>query len=202
MKHLLILTVLMIILLLLAVFYSKGCENLRNRISQQISSLQSSDITEDSPDEKSKLSESDRAIVSEDVQRSCETIITLLVDVPGVKIKQSEGVIHDHYQNRKGYGCKITVSGSTTAFHDGKNPDTVVREKLSAAGWQEVFQYCADGPDGTAFAFRTSTVLCLCQASWDGGDCSDSTYVPDDHYELSISCVSTQGDSSNSGTSK
>lgn len=39
---------------------------------------------------------------------------------------------------------------------------------------------------------RRGLVLCLFQATWDGGDDSDPAYVPHDRYELVVECLPRQ----------
>jgi hypothetical protein len=57
------------------------------------------------------------------------------------------------------------------------------------AGWAYMAQYQADGPDGEAEGWRTKETTCVVRWSWDGGDDSDSTYVPSDDWDLVISCA-------------
>jgi len=38
--------------------------------------------------------------------------------------------------------------------------------------------YMADGPDGTTLGLKSRTVFCLIEGKWDGGDDTDTTYVP------------------------
>ena len=60
---------------------------------------------------------------------------------------------------------------------------------LTNAGWVEDFQYEGDGPDGTTFGFFCREALCWVGLSWDGGDDSDSTYVPRPGSSLELVCV-------------
>ena len=79
------------------------------------------------------------------------------------------------------------------AFHfavtDSECPDGRVEEALQAAGWVPAQGYAADGDDGTAMGFVTKRFLCVVEGRWDGGDPSDSTYVPRPGCELTVTCV-------------
>jgi len=68
-------------------------------------------------------------------------------------------------------------------------PDEQLRSGLAARGWTEDIRYGADGPDGTAFAFRHNRAICFVDATWDGGDDADPSYVPSDRYTLRVRCL-------------
>jgi hypothetical protein len=114
-------------------------------------------------------------------------IVGLLSGSPDLAIEQTETVISDHRQQQKRKGCRITASSNTSREH--ARPDELLRAELPKAGWREDIRYGADGKDGTAFAFRRESVLCLVEASWDGGDDSDPRYVPSQIYELRVGCL-------------
>ena len=60
---------------------------------------------------------------------------------------------------------------------------------LRAAGWVEDAQYSADGPDGSVVALVSDEAICRYAASWDGGDESDSTSVPEPGMSIELQCV-------------
>ena len=60
---------------------------------------------------------------------------------------------------------------------------------LAVRGWSMHHGYTADGPDGSAMGFVKSRYLCVVEGSWDGGDDSDPTYVPDKGCEMIVTCV-------------
>jgi len=51
----------------------------------------------------------------------------------------------------------------------------------------------ADGPDGTVQSVHHAGVTCLVEGRWDGGDDSDTTYVPSDTVEVRLACTRTVG---------
>jgi len=61
-------------------------------------------------------------------------------------------------------------------------------EALQAAGWQLVLEYMADGPDGSVVGMTVGPALCIIEGTWDGGDDSDTTYVPMPGYDLEVRC--------------
>jgi hypothetical protein len=66
-------------------------------------------------------------------------------------------------------------------------PDVAaISEALIAEGWVEDGAFGADGPDGSVFAYVCREALCRVEGRWDGGDESDSTYIPSpgEHIEL------------------
>jgi len=75
-----------------------------------------------------------------------------------------------------------------TASETGPSVESI-RDALGAAGWAEDYTYSADGPGGTVFAYVCREALCWVQASWDGGDDSDSTYVPAPGVSVYLVCV-------------
>jgi hypothetical protein len=54
--------------------------------------------------------------------------------------------------------------------------------------WVSLLSYSADGPDGNLVGYQRSAVRCTVASSWDGGDDSDSTYVPEDWFKEETSC--------------
>lgn len=92
-------------------------------------------------------------------------------------------------------GCELKATGrfaptgppdSTGLVKD--EPSTLV-DGFKEAGWAYMAQYQADGPDGEAEGWRSKETTCVVRWSWDGGDDSDSTYVPSDDWDLVISCA-------------
>jgi hypothetical protein len=59
---------------------------------------------------------------------------------------------------------------------------------LQAVGWHLVLEYMADGPDGSVVGMIVGPALCIIDGNWDGGDDSDTTYVPVPGYDLEVRC--------------
>ncbi len=130
-----------------------------------------------------------QAEVSIRSRESCEVVTGVLHGIPGLVVTARDTVVVDPRFRGEAWGCALSVVGSVAEFRDSDYPDQVLRLKLTAREWVEDFGYGADGPDGTATAFRNGPVICFLRGSWDGGDITDSTYVPEDWYLLNVGCV-------------
>jgi hypothetical protein len=130
-----------------------------------------------------------QAVSGQDVRAECDAIAQLVAEIPIVSATRQDTLIVDHRMGRTALGCQLRITGSRSAFEGRDSPDERLRTSLASRGWTEDLRYGADGPDGTAFAFVTGSVLCLFQAAWDGGDDADPSYVPHDRYELVVGCM-------------
>ena len=74
-------------------------------------------------------------------------------------------------------------------LRDQGSPHAAIFEAFERAGWMIQSQYAADGPDGTNFAFACREAICLCDASWDGGDDSDTTSVSESWVRFGLRVV-------------
>jgi hypothetical protein len=93
--------------------------------------------------------------------------------------------------------AKATARG--WAFHVAVNdtsscPDESVQKALTDAGWVESFGYSADGPDGSNMGYLCRNFFCLVEGTWDGGDDSDQTYVPEPGCKVTVTCVPRRED--------
>ena len=64
-----------------------------------------------------------------------------------------------------------------------------IADALVAAGWVEDGAYSADGADGTVFGYVCREALCRVEGHWDGGDVTDSLYVPAPGGSIELVCV-------------
>jgi hypothetical protein len=127
----------------------------------------------------------------QDAEAGCAAVERILADFPTLAIGRSDGEVHDYRTGEAGLGCRVEMKGSAAAFRESGQPDVALREEFAKLGWTEDLAYAADGPDGSAFAFRSGPVRCFFRAHWDGGDDSDPTYVPEDRYEIEVDCLSS-----------
>jgi len=58
----------------------------------------------------------------------------------------------------------------------------------SGADWRRLYQYDADGPDGSRSGYQRGPTRCTVAQGWDGGDDSDSTYVAEAWYRQELTC--------------
>jgi len=87
-----------------------------------------------------------------------------------------------------GWAVRVVVNDTSACPHEK------LIEALPAAGWVDDYGYSADGADGTNMGFVCRQFLCLIEAHWDGGDPTDSTYVPLPGCEVLVTCVPRRAD--------
>jgi len=87
-----------------------------------------------------------------------------------------------------GWAFHVTVADTSEC------PDSRIEDALQAAGWAWADGYSADGTDGSVMGFVTKRFLCVVEGRWDGGDDSDSTYVPEPGCEVTVTCVPRRSD--------
>jgi len=88
----------------------------------------------------------------------------------------------------RGWLVHIIVTDTTTC------PNELLGDSLVKAGWVPDYLYSADGPDGSDMGYLTAKYLCVIEAQWEGGDDSDTTYVPAPGCEVRITCVPRRED--------
>lgn len=94
-------------------------------------------------------------------------------------------------------GCELKASGkftraapdSAAAAAQTEDEPSTLAGGFKEAGWAYMAQYQADGPDGEVEGWRSKETTCVLRWSWDGGDDTDSTYVPSDDWDLVIGCA-------------
>jgi putative hemolysin len=93
--------------------------------------------------------------------------VTLLADVP----------FSDPFDSSQtGPGCLITATGTGADFENAWTTADSLRAMFEANGWAEDPQYQADGPTGTASAFRRDNALAIMSVMWlpsDDANCPD-----------------------------
>ncbi len=79
------------------------------------------------------------------------------------------------------------VRGCATSANASKGLDSAQHAMLywkasAERGWADFPQLDADGPDGNARTRQRAGIWCQIEQSYDGGDDSDSTYVPSPRF--------------------
>ena len=76
------------------------------------------------------------------------------------------------------------------AHHDSTAPGyEQIDEGLRGAGWVVDDRFDADGTDGTRFVLFCREAMVEIDATWDGGDDSDSTYVYVPGQSVTLRCI-------------
>ena len=130
----------------------------------------------------------------------CQQIVTIVSPTAGTLVAAVDGALYDDIAQRERSGCLIMISGTWSGLHKEKEPIDRVFDALTAQGWTQRPNYGADGPDGTMLGLEKDGLFCLMQGRWDGGDDSDSTYVPLDVYQMTILCTLLDGKDAPAGT--
>src|SRR5262249_1827406 len=128
---------------------------------------------------------------------ACDAVQRVLADRLKVEVKRPDSTSFDNeFEGGRRTGCELTASGTFKAMPDvepGKSVDDGLSDALTALGWGPLTHYSADGPDGSAQAMRSRETVCIFRWSWDGGDDSDSTYVPSDAWDEVTHCAAESG---------
>jgi len=88
----------------------------------------------------------------------------------------------------RGWAIRVDVNDTSAC------PNSALEDALTAAGWIPDYGYQADGTDGEDLGFLSRRALCVIEAHWDGGDDSDSTYVPPPGCTMTVTCVPRRRD--------
>ncbi len=118
---------------------------------------------------------------------------------PGATVHRADTLVTPWLGEPAVAACAVTVHEEHGLRRDaGGAPDSLAAAlgagltlaRASGPGWVELVRYMADGPDGSSSRFQRGSVRCAVALGWDGGDDSDSTYVPEDWYEEETVCWS------------
>lgn len=115
-----------------------------------------------------------------------ELISTKLQTTSSVSVDKIEGTFYEENFRKKIKGSLLLISGSWKDWGKNTDPIELIRKSLADQGWSESIEFSADGPDGTSFSYKKNDNWCLVSGRWDGGDDSDSTYVPSDSYRIIV----------------
>jgi hypothetical protein len=124
---------------------------------------------------------------------ACDSIIALGDRVLAIELRRTderrvENPFVDPAQGARA-GCRVTGGDPTDRAPD---PVGTFLVTLEAAGWTSLSRFQADGPDGSVVGLLRGGVICIVRGQWDGGDDSDSTYVPDPGYQLEGTCFTAE----------
>jgi hypothetical protein len=83
-----------------------------------------------------------------------------------VTVTLTEVPFQDYVQGTSGVGCEATAKGTGADFESFASAAASLKAEMGERGWREDQAYAADGPTGTATAFRKGGGLCLVSAGW------------------------------------
>lgn len=127
-----------------------------------------------------------RTALPANVWAARDSIARMLAGVRDIKVSRSSGLLEDTF-GRPHLACRLLVDGTRTLT--GTGVVDRLRPWLESHGWTPDDECSADGPDGTFWGMQRDGVRCLIEGRWEGGDDSDSTYVPSLAYIAIIDCM-------------
>jgi hypothetical protein len=128
--------------------------------------------------------------VDPEAQNACLAGDTLLRRVPGTVLRRPPPVLFDSvwHDSAGRYACRVAAIGHVTQPYA---PVDSLMRWLKDRGWIDQTTISADGTDGTVQGVHRRGVTCLVEGRWDGGDPTDTTYVPSDTIEVHLACTRT-----------
>ena len=117
---------------------------------------------------------------------------TLLRTMPGLTTRMTPAMPSDSQWPRdaeqKDWSCRVAAVGRPPV---GYGPIDTLVAGLRQRGFTDLLLISADGPDETVQGYHRYPATCIVEGHWDGGDDSDSSYVPSDTMEVRLSCRRT-----------
>ena len=110
------------------------------------------------------------------VEGVCETVATLWRATGQAQVRLADTtmpVVSDSMTQR---GCAVVATAPMGL--DSTRWASLYWTTSQRRGWAELSDYAADGPDGSSRTLERQGVRCQIAVTQDGGDDSDSTYVP------------------------
>lgn len=128
------------------------------------------------------------AVVDPAAQQACAAGDTLLRRVPGTVVRSSPAIAFDSlwHGSTTRVACRVAAVGHVSTAYA---PIDSLMRGFKSRGWTDRTTISADGPDGTVQGLYRDGVTCLVEGRWDGGDDSDTTYVPSDTMEVHLACT-------------
>jgi hypothetical protein len=132
---------------------------------------------------------------------ACDSVRALTQRVLDVPVSRTDSMMDMDYGLGRRAGCLLNAGGNASPIPPSEPPTPSsgpqeqvtssgrLGDALQQAGWAYLPHYQADGPDGESQGYRSRESVCIVRWSWDGGDDSDSTYVPSDAWDLEVACA-------------
>jgi putative hemolysin len=98
---------------------------------------------------------------------ACSDLADGVSEAAGTEVTAEKSAFEDTMTGEIGTGCQSKAAWTEENFVSTPVLAKALSEMLAARGWAEDAQYRADGPTGTAAAFRLENGLCLLQVEWE-----------------------------------
>ncbi len=131
------------------------------------------------------------------MKATCAGVARFWGRVAPTDVRQVDSVLTPYANDTAVSACLVIAYQQHSPLRNAKAPVDTAAERLETAlalvrgtgeGWVPLYHYGADGADGSDLAYQRGRVRCLVEQSWDGGDESDTTYVPADWFKERTTC--------------
>ncbi len=137
------------------------------------------------------------ANVAPEAKAICGSVATFWSRHDSTDLRQLDSVLTTYASDTAVSACIVLVWQAHGMKRDSAAHVDTAAQHLETAlalvrgagpGWVPLYRFGADGPDGSSLAYQRGRVRCLVEQTWDGGDDSDSTYVPADWFKEQTTC--------------
>ena len=123
-------------------------------------------------------------LLAHEVRQACDRVGAYWARHPGAVLHTFDSTVTLPRSRSTTDACWVAVR----IEDDVERSAGELRVPFISAGWARLWEFQADGPDGSSAVFQLVPVRCLVEERWDGGDDSDSTYVPARWFEQRVAC--------------
>lgn len=99
-------------------------------------------------------------------KETCAALADAITKALGASAEASMAAFTDYVSGLNGLGCQITLTGTGETFGTFLQVAAQMDALLTDQGWTQDTAYLADGPTGTAAAFRLGDQLALFNVDW------------------------------------
>jgi photosystem II stability/assembly factor-like uncharacterized protein len=134
---------------------------------------------------------------------SCYELGQSLMHTLHMTVTLAEAPLEDPLQGTVGTGCRSMAAGTGVDFENQVAVSADVKAMLEETGWDEDTMYAADGPTGTAAAFRQREDVCFLSVDWspsEEADCPPDQPIsacdldPEQQlYTITLTCATQAG---------
>ncbi len=138
------------------------------------------------------VAKSSTRVVPPDARAQCDTVAAVWRRIGNAKLTTGDTTVTPIHRTPQTQWGKDEVLPPVAACVVVAYVDSLTsgdaKLKWEERGWTALWMLSADGPDGGMMTYQAGTVRCEVHETMDGGDDSDSTYVPSPFYEQTSIC--------------
>ena len=123
-------------------------------------------------------------LLPREARQACDRVSAYWAQHPGAVLRAFDSVVTLPRSRSTTDACWVAVR----VEEDTERSEGEPRVPFTSSGWARLWEFQADGPDGSSAVFQLVPVRCLVEERWDGGDDSDSSYVPARWFEQRVAC--------------